>query len=205
MSEQTDVGPRQATEIASWDATTDVIVVGFGAAGSTAAFSAAEAGAEVLVAERTGGPGGAAALAEGIVYLGGGTPIQTACGFEDSLDDMYRYMMAACGPDPDEAKIARYCDESLGHFDWLVARGVPFDPSFCADTSMAPTGTEGLVYSGGEDAYPFNEIAAAGAARAPGQDEALDRLAAHGAPGRRGGGRRRRGLHRHPGGPARGR
>ena len=56
----------------------------------------------MLVTERTGGPGGAAALAEGIVYLGGGTPIQTACGFEDSLDDMYRYMMAACGPDPDE-------------------------------------------------------------------------------------------------------
>ena len=109
--------------------------------------------------ERTGGPGGAAALAEGIVYLGGGTPIQTACGFEDSLDDMYRYMMAACGPDPNEAKIARYCEESLGHFDWLVARGVPFDPTFCADTSMAPDGTEGLVYSGGEDAYPFNAIA----------------------------------------------
>jgi 3-oxo-5alpha-steroid 4-dehydrogenase len=159
VSEQTDVEPRQATDIANWDATTDVIVVGFGAAGSTAAFCAAEAGAEVLVTERTGGPGGAAALAEGIVYLGGGTPIQTACGFEDSLDDMYRYMMAACGPDPDEAKIARYCDESLGHFDWLVARGVPFDPTFCADTSMAPTGTEGLVYSGGEDAYPFSEIA----------------------------------------------
>jgi 3-oxo-5alpha-steroid 4-dehydrogenase len=36
---------------------------------------------------------------------------------------------------------------------------VPFDPSFCADTSMAPNGVEGLVYSGGEDAYPFNEIA----------------------------------------------
>ena len=113
----------------------------------------------MLVVERAGGPGGAAALAEGIVYLGGGTPVQTACGFEDSLDDMYRYMMAACGPDPDEAKIARYCDESLGHFDWLVARGVPFDPTFCAETSMAPSGTEGLVYSGGEDAYPFNEIA----------------------------------------------
>ena len=72
---------------------------------------------------------------------------------------MFRYMMAACGPDPDEPKIARYCAESLGHFDWLVARGVPFDPTFCADTSMAPNGTEGLVYSGGEDAYPFSEIA----------------------------------------------
>jgi 3-oxo-5alpha-steroid 4-dehydrogenase len=159
VSEPTDVTPRDAAEISTWDATADVVVVGFGAAGSAAAFSAAEAGAQVLVTERTGGPGGAAALAEGIVYLGGGTPIQRACGFPDTTEDMYRYMMAACGPDPDEVKIARYCEESLAHFDWLVARGVPFDPSFCADTSMAPDGTEGLVYSGGEDAYPFNEIA----------------------------------------------
>jgi 3-oxo-5alpha-steroid 4-dehydrogenase len=159
MSEPTDVTPCAASEISQWDDTAEVIVVGFGAAGSTAAHSAAEAGASVLVLERTGGPGGAAALAEGIVYLGGGTPVQQACGFPDSIEDMYRYMMAACGPDPNEAKIARYCDESLGHFDWLVARGVEFDPTFYAETSMATPGTEGLVYSGGEDAYPFNEIA----------------------------------------------
>ena len=159
MTVQGSVTPVDVAEVTSWDATADVVVVGFGAAGSTAAHAAAEAGAEVLVLERTGGAGGAAALAEGIVYLGGGTPIQQACGFEDSLDDMYAYLMAACGPDPDEAKIARYCEGSLGHFDWLVARGVPFDPSFCADTSMAPTGEEGLVYSGGEDAYPFDRIA----------------------------------------------
>ena len=151
--------PVDAEEVTRWDDTADVIVVGFGAAGSAAAFSAATTGAAGPGDGADGRAGGAAALAEGIVYLGGGTPIQTACGFEDSLDDMYRYMMAACGPDPNETKIARYCEESLGHFEWLVARGVPFDPSFCADTSMAPTGTEGLVYSGGEDAYPFNEIA----------------------------------------------
>jgi 3-oxo-5alpha-steroid 4-dehydrogenase len=159
VREPTDVTPCQSSEVASWDDEADVVVVGFGAAGSAAAFSAAEAGAGVLVTERTGGPGGAAALAEGIVYLGGGTPIQEACGFRDSIENMYAYMMAACGPDPDEAKIARYCAGSLDHFDWLVARGVPFDPSFCADTSMAPDGTEGLVYSGGEDAYPFNQVA----------------------------------------------
>jgi 3-oxo-5alpha-steroid 4-dehydrogenase len=153
------IAPIEASEVSRWDADADVVVVGFGAAGSTAAFTAAEAGAEVIVVERTGGSGGAAALAEGIVYLGGGTPIQQACGFEDSVEDMFRFMMAACGPDPDEAKIAAYCEHSLGHFDWLVARGVPFDPTFCAETSMAPVGEEGLVYSGGEDAYPFNEIA----------------------------------------------
>lgn len=153
------IAPVDAGEVSSWDVDCDVVVVGFGAAGSTAAYAAAEAGAEVVVLERTGGAGGAAALAEGIVYLGGGTPIQKACGFDDTLDDMYRFMMAACGPDPDEAKIAAYCDNSLDHFDWLVARGVPFDASFCAETSMAPVGEEGLVYSGGEDAYPFDEIA----------------------------------------------
>jgi 3-oxo-5alpha-steroid 4-dehydrogenase len=159
VSEPTDVTPCDVSDVSGWDASADVIIVGFGAAGSTAAFSAVASGASVLVTERTGGPGGAAALAEGIVYLGGGTPVQIACGFEDSREDMYRYMMAACGPDPDEPKIARYCDESLGHFDWLVARGIEFDPIFYAETSMATPGTEGLVYSGGEDAYPFNQIA----------------------------------------------
>ena len=159
MPDAHDVTPCDAAEVTHWDETADVVVAGFGAAGSTAAFCAREAGADVLVLERTGGPGGAAALAEGIVYLGGGTPVQLACGFPDSVEDMYRYMMAACGPDPDEVKIARYCDESLGHFDWLVARGVPFDATFCAETQMAPRGTEGLVYSGGEDAHTFNQIA----------------------------------------------
>ena len=106
MRQPNDVTPCDAGEVTHWDDTVDVIVVGFGAAGSAAAFSAAAAGAQVLVTERTGGPGGAAALAEGIVYLGGGTPIQTACGFEDSLDDMYRYMMAACGPEPGPLRLA---------------------------------------------------------------------------------------------------
>lgn len=157
--EDGDVAPVGAGEVGAWDAECDVLVAGFGAAGSAAAHAAAEAGAEVLVAERAGGAGGAAALAEGIVYLGGGTPVQRACGFEDSVEAMHRFMTAACGPHADEAKIEAYCDGSLDHFDWLVDRGVVFDPSFCRDTSMAPTGEEGLVYSGGEDAHPFAEIA----------------------------------------------
>ncbi len=151
--------PLDAREVSEWSATVDVVVVGFGAAGAADAHTAASSGAEVLVLERTGGPGGAAALAEGIIYLGGGTPVQTACGFADSVDDMRTYLLAACGPDADEAKISYYCEHSLEHFDWLVDRGVVFDPSFCRDTSMAPTGVEGLVYSGGEDAYPFDQVA----------------------------------------------
>jgi 3-oxo-5alpha-steroid 4-dehydrogenase len=147
------------SEIASWDATADVIVVGLGAAGAPAAFEAARAGADVLVLERAGAGGGAASLSEGIVYLGGGTPVQTACGFDDPLEEMHKFLVAACGPNPDLAKIDVYCEASLATFDWLVERGVDFAPVFYPDTSMATPGEEGLVYSGGEDAYPFDRIA----------------------------------------------
>jgi len=151
--------PLELSEVPAFDIETDVVVVGFGAAGTCVAHAACEAGAEVVALERASGAGGAAALAEGIVYLGGGTPVQTACGFPDSVENMTRYLMAACGPEPDEAKVLAYAEGSLGHFDWLEARGVEYDARLCIETQMAPVGTEGLVWSGGEDAWPFNEIA----------------------------------------------
>jgi 3-oxo-5alpha-steroid 4-dehydrogenase len=153
------VRPLELAEVGTFDVETDVLVAGFGAAGSCTAHAAREAGAEVLVAERASGPGGAAALSEGIVYLGGGTPVQIACGFEDSVDNMVRYLLAACGPGPDEAKVMAYAEASVGHFGWLVERGVEYDARLDVETQMAPSGTEGLVWSGGEDAWPFNEIA----------------------------------------------
>jgi glycerol-3-phosphate dehydrogenase len=45
VREPNDVTPCDASEITRWDHTVDVIVVGFGAAGSAAAFGAAAAGA----------------------------------------------------------------------------------------------------------------------------------------------------------------
>ncbi|MEI8405563.1 MAG: FAD-dependent oxidoreductase [Actinomycetes bacterium] len=140
-------------------AETDVLVIGFGAAGTCAAHAAREAGAEVIAIERSAGAGGAAALAEGIIYLGGGTPVQQACGFDDSVENMNAYLMAACGPEPDEAKVAAYANGSLDHFDWLVARGVEFDARLDIETQMAPRDTHGLVWSGGENAWPFSEMA----------------------------------------------
>ena len=146
-----DIGPATAH--------TDVLVVGFGAAGTCAAHAAREAGAEVMALERSAGAGGAAALAEGIIYLGGGTPVQHACGFEDSVENMIAYLMEACGPEPDEAKVRAYAQGSLEHFDWLVERGVEFDGRLDVETQMAPRDTHGLVWSGGENAWPFSEIA----------------------------------------------
>ncbi|WP_119729217.1 FAD-dependent oxidoreductase [Thermomonospora amylolytica] len=136
----------------------DVLVVGFGAAGAAAAHEAAGAGADVLVLERAGGPGGTSAQSGGELYLGGGTEIQKACGFDDTPDDMYAYLEAALGPHPDTAKLRLYCDESVEHFEWLRARGVPFKASLYETPTWMPPTDDGLMWLG-ENAWPFTEIA----------------------------------------------
>ena len=59
----------------------------------------------------------------------GESPESTRHRIEDSAEDMYRYLVANT-PEPDEAKIRLYCDQSVSHFDWLVAHGVPFEDSY---------------------------------------------------------------------------
>jgi len=158
MSDQRPLS-RDEREVASWDVECDVLVVGFGIAGACAAIEGAEAGARVVVLERAGGVGGTSAMSGGLVYLGGGTPIQQACGFDDSPEEMLKYMMAACGPEPDPALIEPYCEGSVEHFHWLVDKGVPFRPSFFEGAHEPFTTDDGLTFSGSEHVHPFNEIA----------------------------------------------
>ncbi len=148
----------RARELRGVDAETDVAVVGFGCAGACAAIGAREAGADVVVLERAGGAGGTSANSGGLIYLGGGTKLQRACGFEDSPDAMYAYLMASCGNGSDPALISPFCEESAAHFDWLLRQGLPFRASFFPD-SHEPDTDHGLTYSGSEEVYPFCEIA----------------------------------------------
>jgi 3-oxo-5alpha-steroid 4-dehydrogenase len=150
---------RALRDVARWDAAADVVVVGLGCAGACAAIEAARSGAEVLVLERAGGGGGTSALSGGLLYLGGGTPVQEGSGFEDSPEEMFKYLMAACGPGPDEAKVRHFCQASVAHFHWLVELGLPFKGSFHPDSGGEPPTDDGLVYSGSENAWPFDAIA----------------------------------------------
>jgi len=150
---------RSSREIRHWDRATDVLVVGLGAAGAAAAIDAAAAGADVLALERASGGGGTSAMSGGVLYLGGGTPLQKACGFEDDPDEMFKYLMASCGDVPDEAKTRVYCDDSVEHYHWLVEQGVPFHPVFHHGYSGEPPNEDGLVFSGTESAWPFHELA----------------------------------------------
>ena len=145
-------------DIECWDGAVDVIVVGGGSAGAAAAIGAAGEGAEVLLLERGMELGGTSAMSGGVVYCGGGTAIQQVCGFEDSVEAMRDYLLASTGPGPDVAKVTRYCEDSVNHFDWLVTLGVPFKQSYWP-YNLEPTTDDCLYYSGSEFSPPYCDIA----------------------------------------------
>ncbi len=138
-----------------WHRECDVIVVGFGGAGACAAIESARAGARTLVIERAGGGGGTTALSTGVLYLGGGTRVQKACGFEDSVEDMLAYVRMAAGKGCDEERIRLFCDSSVEHFDWLCALGVEFADAYESEKTTHPFGEECLFISGNETVHPF--------------------------------------------------
>jgi 3-oxo-5alpha-steroid 4-dehydrogenase len=155
----TDVYPTSADGVHTWDLEADVVIAGYGIAGAAAAVEAGSAGADVLVVERTGGWGGAAAMAGGFIYLGGGTALQKACGYQDSPQNMKAFLNVAMGPGADERRIDDYCAGSVEHYDWLVGCGVPFKPEFWGEPGWEPPGDQGLMFTGGENAFPFNTVA----------------------------------------------
>lgn len=148
-----------ARHIATWHETTDVVVVGAGMAGVCAALEASAHGAQVLLVERSGGGTGTTAAASGHFYLGGGTAVQQACGFDDSVQAMMDYLTAtALAPEHD--KIAAYCHGSVAHFDWLEAHGVPFERSYYPYKNVVQPGKECLIWTGNEQAWPYRDQAA---------------------------------------------
>ncbi len=157
----TSFAPRSVADVCEWDFEADVVVVGYGSAGASAAIGAAEAGARVLLFEGASGSGGTSAMAGGDIYLGGGggTSVQRKNGFEDTTEDFFRYMMMAGGPDADEERVRLYADGALDHFAWLQSVGVPYSDTYLPGKPVMPGTGDCLILSGSEEAWPFSERA----------------------------------------------
>ena len=147
-----------AVDVDSWSAEADLIVVGYGIAGVCGAIEAREAGGEVIVLERSSGCTGSTAVASGHFYLGGGTAVQSACGFDDSEQAMADYWTAVTER-PDTAKIDALAHGSVALFDWLEERGVPFDRSYFPTKAVIQPGRECLIWTGNEKVWPYRDQA----------------------------------------------
>ena len=157
----TPTRPKALESVRRWAIEADVVVVGFGGAGAAAAIEAADAGAETVVLEVASASGGTTALSSAEIYLGGngGTPAQRANGFDDSVENMRSYLMLASGPNADEEKVRAYAEGSRAHYDWLVSIGVPYRDSFVPDKIIIHETDDCLLFTGSEEAYPFNAAA----------------------------------------------
>ena len=103
----------------------DVVVVGYGAAGASAAIEAADQGAKVLVLDLAFG-GGASALSGGVVYAGGGTEQQSSAGVNDSPENMFKYLKQEVDGVVSDETLRRFTEQSPGMIKWLENFGVEF-------------------------------------------------------------------------------
>lgn len=134
--------------------TTDVVIVGYGAAGTSAAITARELGAEVIAVDRANG-GGATAISGGIIYAGGGTSVQKEAGVHDTAGQMLDYLRLEVGDAVRPETLQRFVDGSPEMIDWLQARGVPFNSGLCPYKTSFPNNRYYLYHSGSENAGAF--------------------------------------------------
>ena len=114
------------TDVAQPGREIDVIIVGAGIAGLSAALEAARAGASVLVVDMSTVGGGHAILSNGAVSIVG-TPIQEARKIADSPALAARDFLAR-GEDNDPEWVTAYVRDSRAWlYDWLTELGVSFD------------------------------------------------------------------------------
>lgn len=129
-------------------------MVGFGAAGASAAITAREHGAEVIALDRATG-GGATAISGGIIYAGAGTAVQHDAGVEDTVEQMLTYLRLEVGDAVSEQTLDRFVRSSPEMIDWLQHHGVPFDSTVCPYKTSYPNNRYYLYHSGNENSGAF--------------------------------------------------
>lgn len=104
-----------------WDHSVDVLVMGSGGAGQTAAIRARDLGLDVLIVEKGDTWGGSTAMSAGAVWLPDNQAMKDL-GLADSEDEGVRYMVHLTGGTIPEARIRTFIREGNRMVAYLAAR-----------------------------------------------------------------------------------
>ncbi|MDR0585649.1 MAG: FAD-dependent oxidoreductase [Treponema sp.] len=120
---------------------TDIVIVGSGLAGTSAAVEAASQGAKVIVVEMKDVFGGISIRARGMINAAG-TQLQKQNGIVDTPEQMYNDWMAGAELAGDafiNPEMTRYLAyHSNENLEWVMAMGVPFRSNVDAPHSYPP-------------------------------------------------------------------
>jgi hypothetical protein len=106
-----------ATE--NWDREVDVIIMGAGAAGMTAAIVSKNEGLVPLVLEKTDQVGGTSAWSVGMMWFVDSAPMQAA-GFKDSFDKARKYFAGTVGTSVDASLQEAYIREGREALNYML-------------------------------------------------------------------------------------
>ncbi len=112
----------------SWDIETDIVVVGSGMAGVASAVSAIEAGAEVIMIDKSEMLGGTSSVC--VQYCAYGSSLDVPQNFPDVTDSaelMFENAMEVSEGTADPNLVKILCDNSYDAIDWLVDHGCTFN------------------------------------------------------------------------------
>lgn len=140
--------PRETTDTPreTIEKEADIVVIGGGAAGLTAAIEASADGANVILIEKTGSLGGSTALSEGRI-LAADSVLQREQGIEDSPELFADFMISMGDGLVNEDKLRLLAENSSANINWLIAQGVSFsDEITTPNSAMKPN--RGLIVDG---------------------------------------------------------
>ena len=140
-----------------WNDTTEVLVIGLGGAGISAALESLECGDRVTAIDRFDG-GGATAISGG-VYYGGGTSHQREAGYQDTPEEMFNYLTLEVQDAVSDETLHDFCSSSSETLEWLEKHGVKFSSSLCPGKTSYPSDKYFLYYSGNEQQPNYSKYA----------------------------------------------
>lgn len=111
--------PTEGTERTTEEITTDIVIVGAGGAGLSAALTAVQEGSEVVLLEKQAFVGGATMLAGGGTNATG-SQVNKDAGVEDTAADLKADMLKNGHNLNDEATLDIYVNTVGAAFDWLI-------------------------------------------------------------------------------------
>ena len=117
---RTDGGARPMTA-GEFDKTVDVLVVGSGGGGMTAALTADAAGLDALVVEKSPHFGGSTALSGGGIWVPG-APSQRKEGYVPDPDGVFEYLQTITDGLVSDARLRQYVDAAPAMMEFLEGR-----------------------------------------------------------------------------------
>lgn len=131
------VSAMPTAQPAKFDESFDVVVLGAGGAGLTAAIRLAEGGKKVLLVEKLAFCGGSSLICGGGVAVTE-TDLQKKAGIKDSVDTLYEDIMRTGGQLNDKAVVRAYAEASPEYYKWAMAHGMVLNTEKLSQSGSVP-------------------------------------------------------------------